>query len=312
MRKNELKRVSMKLMRRAGMFLLCAAAPAVIQITTAPNASAGTILDGDLASFAILGGAGVAINGTGSVITGSVGGCCNATAVTGSIPTNFTISGGTVQMGGATATLAQGELSTAITALIGLAPGTPEASLNGLTLGPGVYSIPAMTLTGTLTLDGRGNANALWVFLESSSLTTASSSNVIVQGTGAGAGVYWVMGAGSATLGSNSTFEGNILANESITLGTNVTDPCGRLLTQVASVTLAGTDTIGIGCSGILAGSNGLGGGGTITGGVITPLPFAPVPEPGTVVLLGAGIACLVARRLRPARGRQRDLASKA
>ena len=313
MTKNELKGVSMKLMRRAGMFLLCAAAPAVIQITTAPNASAGPILGSDLASFAILGGAGVAINGTGSVITGSVGACCNATAVTGVIPTNFTISGGTVQMGGATATLAQGELSTAITALSGLAPGTPDPLLGGLTLGPGVYSSSStMGLTGTLNLDGGGNANALWVFMVGSSLTTASSSVVNVFNTGAGAGVYWVMGAGSATLGSNSTFQGNILANQSITLGTNVTDPCGRLLTQVASVTLAGTDTIGIGCSGILSGSNGLSGGGTITGGVITSLPFAPVPEPGTVVLLGAGIACLVARRLRPARGRQRDLASKA
>src|SRR4030095_8253927 len=101
---------------------------------------------------------------------------------------------------------------------------------------------------------------------------------VNVFNTGPGAGVYWVMGAGSATLGSNSTFAGNILANQSITLGTNVTDPCGRLLTQVASVTLAGADTIGIGCSGILAGSNGLSGGGTITNGVVNPLPPAFVP----------------------------------
>jgi hypothetical protein len=86
-------------------------------------------------------------------------------------------------------------------------------------------------------------------------------------------------------------------------------------LTQTAAVSLDGTDTIGIGtCSGILAGSNGLGGGGTLENGVITPLPPSNqgVPEPGTVVLLGAGIACLVARRPRSARGRQRDLASRA
>jgi Ice-binding-like/PEP-CTERM motif len=302
----EVKVVSMKLMRRVSTFVLCAAVAALFQIATAPNAFAGPILGSDLASFAILGGAGVAINGTGSVITGSVGGCCNATAVTGVIPTNFTISGGTVQMGGSVATLAQGELTTAISALSGLGPGTPDPLLGGLTLGPGVYSSSStMGLTGTLNLNGGGNANAFWVFLVGSSLTTASSSVVNVFNTGPGAGVYWVMGAGSATLGSNSTFAGNILANQSITLGTNVTDPCGRLLTQVASVTLAGTDTIGIGCSGILAGSNGLSGGGTLTGGVVTPLPFAPIPEPGTVVLLGAGIACLVARRPRRHSGRR-------
>ncbi len=111
-------------------------------------------------------------------------------------------------------------------------------------------------MTGTLTLDGGGNANALWVFPVGSALNTASSSVVKVINTGAGSDVYWVLptGSGSATLGSNSTFEGNILANQSITLGTNVTDSCGRVLTQVASVTLAGTDTIGIGCSGILLG----------------------------------------------------------
>ena len=240
----------------------------------------------------------MAINGTGSVINGSIGGCCNATAVTGVIPTNFTISGGTVQMGGATATSGQLELTTAITALGGLAPGTPESLLGGLTLGPGVYSSAStMDLTGVLTLDGGGNASALWVFLVGSSLTTGSSSVVNVINTGNGAGVYWVIEAGSATLGSNSTIVGNILANQAITLGTNVTDPCGRVLTQVAAVTLNGDDSIGIGCSGILAGSNGLSGGGTIVGGVV--IPTSPnggggggggVPEPPTMALLGSAL----------------------
>jgi hypothetical protein len=173
--------------------------------------------------------------------------------------------------------------------------------LGGLTLAPGVYSSSStMNLTGTLTLDGGGNANALWVFEVGSALNTASSSVVNVINTGAGAGVFWVLptGSGSAVLGSNSTFLGNILANQSISVSTNVSDPCGRLLTQVASVTLAGTDTIGIGnsCSGILAGSNGLSGAGT----------NSPVPEPGAVVLCGSGIAYLLARTRGWARRRQR------
>jgi len=262
----------------------------------ASPALADPILGSDLASFAILGGGGVTIGGTGSVINGSIG-AFPTTSITGVIPTNFNISGGTVQSGGPTASSAQGQLTTAITALSGMTPtGGTVTSLGGLTLGPGVYSSSStMDLTGILTLDGGGNANALWVFLVGSALNTASNSVVNVTSTGAGAGVYWVLPttSGSATLGKDSVFAGNILANISITADTNVTDSCGRLLTQTASVTLAGTDTIGIGCTGILAGSNGLSGGGTITSGAVNTLPSAPVPEPETYAMLLAGLGLI-------------------
>jgi hypothetical protein len=154
---------------------------------------------------------------------------------------------------------------------------------------PGVYSFSSTALlTGALTLNGGGNANAGWVFQIPSALTAAIGSSVNVIGTGSGAGVYWDVGS-SATL-NGAVFEGNVLANQSITVGTGVTDNCGRLLTQVASVTLAGTDNISIGCSGSLTGSNGLSGGLSVPpippggGPTTTPttLPFAAIPEPGT------------------------------
>jgi hypothetical protein len=157
-----------------------------------------------------------------------------------------------------------------------------------------------MHLAGTLTLDGYGNANALWVFLLGSSLSTDSFSNVVVENTGAGAGVYWVLGSSvTPDLGSGSTFEGNILAHASIAASTFVSVPCGRLLTQVESVTLAGTDTIGGPCSGVLAGSNGLSGGGTLNAenGVITPLAPSYVPEPSAFFCLAPCLAGLVIQR---------------
>src|ERR1035437_9043352 len=80
-------------------------------------ALATPILGTTLSTFAMLGGAGVAVNGTGSVITGSVGGCCNAFAITG-WPANFTDSGGTVYTAASSVTnTAHNELITARTAL---------------------------------------------------------------------------------------------------------------------------------------------------------------------------------------------------
>jgi hypothetical protein len=267
--------------------------------------SAGPILGNNLSTFAILGGAGVSINGTGSVITGSIGGCCGATAVTGVSPTNFTDSGGTVFNTGtlpaAIETNAQADLGTAITALNGLAgSAVAESTLNGITLAPGVYSIGALTLTGTLTLNGEGNSNAMWVFLESSTFMTAGGSHVdlINDGSGAGVGVYWVMTT-SANLGVTSgvsTFEGNILANGTITVGNGVTGSCGSLATQVDSVTLASSDTLGVGCQG----------GGTLTSGTITPLASSAVPEPGTLFLLVPGLALLLIANTRSATRKRR------
>jgi hypothetical protein len=253
---------------------------------TAHSASAETILGPNLGTFAILGGAGVTFGGgvTASVITGSIGACCNATAITGAIPTDYKFSGGTLYLAdGTVPTAAHNELVIAIAALEGMSAvslalsslGANSTSATGL--GPGVYAVSVTDLNTTLYLDGGGNTNALWVFLLPTSLTTASNSNVILENTGAGAGVYWVMGA-SATLGANSTFVGNILADASISLGTNVTDSCGSLFTNTASVTLAGHDTVGIGCSGA---------------------PFPDAPEPNAFFYLAPCLAALVIERRR-------------
>ena len=132
MKKNKVKFVSSKIMRRARAVLFCAAAFALFQIATAPNASAAPIpiLGSNLSTFAILGGGGVAVNGTGSVITGSVG-ASPTTTITG-FPADFTISGGTVQSGGSIAAAAQVELIAAILALsnMGLGDNT-KSSLGG-------------------------------------------------------------------------------------------------------------------------------------------------------------------------------------
>ncbi|MHB8974620.1 MAG: ice-binding family protein [Pirellulaceae bacterium] len=177
-------------------------------------------------------------------------------------------------------------------------------NLSGLTLTPGVYKFDSSAqLTGTLTLDFSSNPNADFVFQVGSALTTASSSVVNVLNGSPLSGVYWLMGVtagrgeGSATFGTSTTFAGNILALDSITLNTTAKILCGRAIALNAAVTMD-TNTISnnntekdfheitnivrpdFGSYGFSNGSN---------GGV--------VPEPSTFAVFGSLIGLFLFRR---------------
>ncbi len=110
--------------------------------------------------------------------------------------------------------------------------------LSGLTFTPGVYknSTTVMLSSGNVTLDGQGNANAVFIFQVGSTLTTLGSTHVLLAGMAQAKNVFWQVGS-SATLGTNSFFEGNILALQSITLDTGAS-LTGRALARNGAVTL--------------------------------------------------------------------------
>jgi len=99
---------------------------------------------------------------------------------------------------------------------------------------PGVYtSITSVLITGDVTLDGLGDPNAVFVFQSASTLTTADGAPgpgaharvLLTNGTKA-SNVWWQV-ASSATVGSYTEFQGNILAAFNITMKTGST-ACGR------------------------------------------------------------------------------------
>ena len=157
-------------------------------------------------------------------------------AITGFPPCTIT---GARHVADAFAQNAQSDLTTAFLALAAMPCGTTiTANLGGTTLAPGVYcSLSSVGVTGVVTL--AGPATAVWVIRAPSTLTTAGS--VVLSGGALAKNVYWWVGS-SATLGTGSGWQGNILALTSVTLVDNVT-LTGRALARNGAVAL-GTNSV--------------------------------------------------------------------
>jgi len=187
--------------------------------------------------FVVLGGAGVTNSGS-SVLNGDLG-VTPGTSLSGfGAPA---VVNGATHDNDAVAAQAQADLTTAynVAAEQPIAPGNEltGVDLGGLTLSPGAYGYSSSAqLTGQLTLDAHGDPNAQFVFVIGSTLTTASASSVILTNGASPCNVFWKIGS-SATLGSGTAFEGNIMALTSISLNSGVT-VLGRALARNGEVTL--------------------------------------------------------------------------
>ena len=193
---------------------------------------------GAAAKFAVLAATTVTSSGA-TTVNGHLG-LSPGTAVTGSLKVS-----GMIHAGGRTADQAQSGLTTAYNDAAGRTAGalTVAGDLGGLTLTPGLYkSTSSLEISsGDLTLDARGDTNAVFIFQMASTLNTTSGRQVILSGGAKAANIFWQVGS-SATLGTTSVFKGNILASTSITLLNGATVE-GRLLARTAAVTLD-TNTI--------------------------------------------------------------------
>jgi hypothetical protein len=232
--------------------------------TTAGAASPGPVGRGTAGNFAVLGGSTVTNTGA-SVLTGDLG-LSPGTSITGFPPGEVR---GAIHQTDAVALQAKQDLVTAYDDAAGRASNaTISADLGGRTLTPGVYrGASSLHLTGTLTLDGQGDPNAVFIFqAPASTLITGSSSGVILTGAAQACNVVWQVGS-SATLGTGTSFTGNILALQSITLNHGATVD-GSTLARNAAVTLDQNTISRAVCSdGSTSATTGPGGGTTATTG---------------------------------------------
>ena len=251
----------------------------------------GSSILGTAQSYAVLGASAVTNTGS-SKIYGNLG-VSPGTSITG-IPPLSLIPPSTVHNSDASAMQAQNDLTTAFNVLTALpiVSDLTGQNLGGLVLTPGKYRYNSSAqLTGTLVLNAQGLLNPLFVFQIGSALTTASNSKVSVINGTAGTGIYFVVGS-SATLGTTTTFAGNILAKTSISLNTG-SKICGRALAQTGAVTLD-TNVISNSCS-AYNNSTGTSDFGSLGFSNDTQV----VPEPGTFALFGFALLALTAASVR-------------
>jgi hypothetical protein len=217
----------------------CLVIAAVLGDAAIASAAQPKVQLGTATSFAVLAGSTVTNTGPSS-IEGSLG-LAPGTAVTGFPP--GLVSNGSTYAANAVALQAKSDLTTGYLDAAGRTPFVVAGSdLGGTTLAPGVYrGSSSLGLTGTLTLNGQGDASAVFIFQAGSTLITASSSTVVLENGAQACNVFWQVGS-SATLGSYSNFIGTIMALTSATLNTGVTVH-GRVLARNGAVTLQ-NDTI--------------------------------------------------------------------
>jgi len=184
-------------------------------------------------NFGVLAYAAVTSTGA-TTITGHVG--TTAAAITGLLSTQIHF-GEIFDTSPTNAGPAHAGAAAAQTFLDGLtASPLPAVDLGGRTISPGVYQGGTIELTGTVTLDGGGDPNAVFVFKAASTLVTASSSRVVLVNGAQACNVFWQVGS-SATLGTTTAFAGTVIADISITATTGTTVN-GRLLARHGAVTL--------------------------------------------------------------------------
>jgi hypothetical protein len=198
---------------------------------------------GMTATFSVLGSTGVVSTGS-THLSGDLGVSPSPT-VTGFGPDEGGSLEGTIHAADDTASAARGDLVSALDDASSRSRHTEIAGdLDGRTFHVGVHHVTAaLALTGTVTLDGEGDPEGVFIFQTDAAFNTAAGSTVILLNGAQAANVFWVV-TGAASTGAASNLAGSILARGAITLGAG-TNLQGQAL-SLGTVTLASNILTGI------------------------------------------------------------------
>lgn len=232
--------MSIKTKNNQKLAILAVASIATFSMLISSSASAAQpkVDLGNAESFAVLGGSGITNTGP-TTVSGTAGGDM------GSSPTPSFTGEASVTTSGTKYTAAATAVDDARASVVDayndtasrIPANTVSADLGGQTLAPGVYSsASSMGLTGTLTLDGENNPDAVFIFQTGSTLTTASASSVVLINGAQPCNVFWKVGS-SATFGTTTDFVGHVFSLISITANNRATFD-GQLLSINGAVTL--------------------------------------------------------------------------
>jgi hypothetical protein len=198
---------------------------------------------GTLENFLVLGATPSVTNAGATVLTGGGLGIFPAASVTG-FPPGIVTAPFSIHLADAAAQQAQTDAQAAYSYFKGMGPATPilgPGVLDGKTFTAGTYSSATTLNLGvgqTVTLDGGGDSDSVFVFQAGTAINFDVSSVVKLQNGAAARNIVWVAGSG-ITLGTSAQVNGNLIGNTTVALGTGSTLN-GRAVSLTAAVTLLG------------------------------------------------------------------------
>jgi hypothetical protein len=188
---------------------------------------------GIASTFVIFTSTGAVTNAGTSQITGNIGTGAGAITLFGNI-------NGNNHNADAMAIQAALDLSAAYTDLSNQVAGTNLALAFGAgqVLSPDVYLVPgASTFSGSLTLDGGGDANACFVFKLDGAFAASSYSSIILTNGTQACNVFWLID-GAVAIAEYSIWKGTLVVDGAIALATQC-ELEGRLLDIAGEITVS-------------------------------------------------------------------------